>query len=192
VVATAWLPNKHSAQKSRCIDAAKPRQFSAAHPQVPFSHIATAFAPHHFGRAIWRGIHYERLLLAGLALVIAIGLQARPARAQSNTWNDFWTWINHGQDPRLTWVGIGVGGAATAAGYVMTKKHGNPPVRHVSVGTAYGVTTFGCMVVYPMVATVVLNRPLTPREAYIGMAEMRSALPRRLVRQCHIAARRLD
>jgi hypothetical protein len=27
------------------------------------------------------------------------------------------------------------------------------------------------MVVYPMVATVVLNRPLTPREAYIGMAE---------------------
>jgi hypothetical protein len=113
----------------------------------------------------------RRLLLAGLALVIAIGLQARPARAQSNAWNDFWTWINHGQDPRLTWVGIGVGGAATAAGYVMTKKHGNPPVRHVSVGTAYGVTTFGCMVVYPMVATVVLNRPLTPREAYIGMAE---------------------
>ena len=112
----------------------------------------------------------RRLLLAGLALVIAIGLQARVARAQSNTWNDFWTWINHGQDPRLTWVGIGVGGAATAAGYVMTKKHGNPPVRHVSVGTAYGVTTFGCMVVYPMVATVVLNRPLTPREAYIGMA----------------------
>src|SRR5262249_22848761 len=55
VGATAWLPNKHSAQKSRC----KPRQFSAAHPQVPFSHIATAFAPHHFGRAIWRGIHYE-------------------------------------------------------------------------------------------------------------------------------------
>src|SRR5262249_38997032 len=55
VVATAWLPNKHSAQKSRCIEAAKPRQFSAAHPQMPASHIATAFTPHHFGRAIWRG-----------------------------------------------------------------------------------------------------------------------------------------
>src|SRR5262249_5539324 len=122
VVATAWLPNKHSAQKSRCIEAAKPRQFSAAHHQMPDSHIATAFTPHHFGRAIWRGdFTMRRLLFVGLALVVAIGLQAQPARAQSNPWNDFWTWINHGQDPRLTWVGIGVGGAATAAGYVMTK-----------------------------------------------------------------------
>jgi hypothetical protein len=29
----------------------------------------------------------------------------------------------------------------------MTKKHGNPPMRHVSFGTAYGVTAFGCAVV---------------------------------------------
>ena len=53
----------------------------------------------------------------------------------------------------------------------MTKKHGNPAVRHVSWGTAYGITTFGCAVVYPMVATVVLNRPLTPRETYDGIAD---------------------
>jgi hypothetical protein len=37
--------------------------------------------------------------------------------------------------------------------------------------TAWGVTSFGCAVVFPMVATVVLNRPLTPREAYVGMAD---------------------
>jgi len=117
----------------------------------------------------------NRFLLVGLALVLVIGLHAQPARAQNNVqnnnWNAFWAWISHNQDPRLTVVGIGVGAAATGASYAMVKKHGNPPVRHVSYGTAFGVTTFGCMVVYPMVATVVLNRPLTPREAYIGMAE---------------------
>ena len=113
----------------------------------------------------------NRFFLAGLAMVFVIRLQAQPAHAQDNSWNNFWAWITHGQDPRLTVVGIGVGAAATGASYAMVKKHGNPPVRHVSYGTAFGVTTFGCMVVYPMVATVVLNRPLTPREAYIGIAE---------------------
>jgi hypothetical protein len=120
----------------------------------------------------------KRFLFGGLALVLVLGLQLQPARAQDysrNGWNSFWSWLNHGQDPRLTAVGIGVGAGAGVASYVMTKKHGNPPVRHVSYGTAYGVTTFGCMVVYPMVATVVLNRQLTPREAYVGMADC--ALP---------------
>jgi hypothetical protein len=32
------------------------------------------------------------------------------------------------------------------------------------------VTSAAFAVVYPMVGTVVLNRPLTPREAYVGMA----------------------
>jgi hypothetical protein len=116
----------------------------------------------------------KRYLFAGLALIFVIGLQSQPARAQANGWNtsnSFWAWLNHGQDPRLRVVGIGVGAGAGVAFYVMTKKHGNPPVRHVSYGTAYGVTTFGCMVAYPMVATVILNRQLTPREAYVGMAD---------------------
>ncbi len=54
---------------------------------------------------------------------------------------------------------------------MMTEKHGNPGVRHVSFGTAYAVTTAGCIVLYPIIGTLVLNRPLTPREAYVGMAE---------------------
>jgi len=116
----------------------------------------------------------KRLLLAAVAVAFMVGLQPQPAHAQTygyNGWNSFWAWWSHGRDPRLTAVGIGVGAAAAGASYAMVKKHGNPPVRHVSYGTAYGVTTFGCMVVYPMVATVVLNRALTPREAYVGMAD---------------------
>ena len=116
----------------------------------------------------------KRFLLAGVTLIFVIGLAPQPAHAQNygwSSWNSFWAWLNHGQDPRLIPVGFGVGAGTGGASYVMTKKHGNPPVRHVSYGTAYGVTTFGCMVVYPMVATVVLNRQLTPREAYVGMAD---------------------
>ena len=115
-------------------------------------------------------ISMNRFFLAGLALVFVIGLQAQPAHAQDNSWNNFWAWITHGQDPRLTVVGIGVGAAATGASYAMVKKHGNPPVRHVSYGTAFGVTTFGCMVVYPMVATVVLNLNVAFLDRDVGRA----------------------
>lgn len=121
----------------------------------------------------------KRLLFAAVALAFMAGLQPQPAYAQPygsqpygwNAWNSFWAWWSHGRDPRLTTVSMGVGAAAAVTSYVMVKKHGNPPTRHFSYGAAYGVTTFGCMVVYPMVATVVINRPLTPREAYVGMAD---------------------
>ena len=33
------------------------------------------------------------------------------------------------------------------------------------------VTTYACAVVYPFVGTVMLNRPLTPRETYDGIAD---------------------
>jgi hypothetical protein len=60
-------------------------------------------------------------------------------------------------DPRVTGVSWVVGGAATGAYYGT----GNP------TAAAWGVTTFGCAVVSPMVATVVLNRQLSYREAHI-------------------------
>lgn len=113
----------------------------------------------------------KRSIFIALALIMLMGLQPQAARAQDNGWNAFWTWFSHGQDPRLTVVGIGLGAAGTAAGYLITEKHGNPGVRHVSVGTAYGVTAYGCVVVYPFLGTWALNRPLTPREAYVGMAD---------------------
>lgn len=115
----------------------------------------------------------KRLSLAALALVLLIGLQPQSARAQdaNANWNAFWAWLSHGQDPRLTGVGIAVGLGADGASWALTRKHGTPAHRYMSYGAAYGVTTLGCAVVYPMVATVVLNRPLTPREAYDGIAD---------------------
>jgi hypothetical protein len=112
----------------------------------------------------------KRILIAILALAMVIGLQPQ-ARAANTDSNAFWSFLFHNQDPRLTAAGIGVGAGAGVASYLMTKKHGYPPVRHVSYGAAFGVTTFGCAVLYPMVATVLINRPLTYREAYIGVAE---------------------
>jgi len=114
----------------------------------------------------------KRSFFLALALVALIGLQPQAARAQdNNAWNAFWAWFSHGQDPRLTGVGVAVGAGAGAADYLLTKKHGVPAVRHMSYGTAWGVTSYACAVVYPMIGTVVLNRPLTPREAYVGIAD---------------------
>jgi hypothetical protein len=115
-------------------------------------------------------ITMKRSFLAALALVVLIGLQAQPARAQDNGWNALWSWLSHGQDPRLTAVGIGVGAASTAASFAATAHHHG----HIGDGvfiSAWAVTAYGCAIVYPMVGTVVLNRPLTPREAYTGMAD---------------------
>jgi len=113
----------------------------------------------------------RRLILAALALVMVIGLQPQAARAQDNGWNAFWTWFSHGQDPRLTTASIGVGIGTGVASYFLTEKHGHPGVRHVSFGTAYGITSYACAVVYPFVGTIALNRPLTPREMYIGVGD---------------------
>lgn len=115
----------------------------------------------------------RRSFIVAAALVALIGLQPQVARAQDNTWtwDKFWALITHGQDPRLTYVGIGLGAATTAGGILLTQKHGTPPHRPVTDLGAFGITTGACIVAYPFIGTVVLNRPLTPREAYIGMAE---------------------
>lgn len=115
----------------------------------------------------------KRFIFAALALIFAIGLQPQSAKAQGSTnpsWNAFWAWMSHGQDPRLTGVGIGLGAASTAVSFAATAHH------HAHFGngvfiSAWAATAAGCMVVYPIVGTIVLNRPLTPREAYDGMAD---------------------
>ena|ERR1700761_3648374 len=113
----------------------------------------------------------KRTMVAALALIFALGLMPQAARAQDNNWNALWAWITRGQDPRLFWSGVVVGTGTGVAGYYMTKKHGNPPVRHVSVGVAYGVTTWACAVLYPIAGTIAMNRPLTPREMYDGVGD---------------------
>lgn len=116
----------------------------------------------------------KRFIIAALAVVLLVGLQPQ-AHAQTynwnNNWNAFWAWWGHGQDPRLTTVGIGLGIGTGVAGFLLTEKHGNPGHHTMTTAAAYGVTTLGCVVLYPMIGTVVLNRPLTPREAYTGMAD---------------------
>lgn len=114
----------------------------------------------------------KRLILAALALVFVMGLQPQAARAQSNTQPNnanVWTWLWGNQDPRLTGVGIGLGAAATAVSFAATAHH------HARFGngvfiSAWAATAAGCAAVYPIVGTIVVNRPLTPREAYVGIA----------------------
>jgi hypothetical protein len=115
----------------------------------------------------------KRLILAALALTMAIGLQPKAAQAQDNnaTWNSFLTWWGHGQDPRLTAAGIGIGIGTGVGGYLLTQKHGNPGHTRVTTLGAYGITAGACMVATPFIYTVAVNRPLTYREVYMGMAD---------------------
>jgi hypothetical protein len=72
-------------------------------------------------------------------------------------------------DKRLAAVSIGVGAASTAGFFALNDWHWKwDSARHgiTSLG-AWGATTIGCAALSPMVATAVLNRPLTYREAHI-------------------------
>jgi hypothetical protein len=109
----------------------------------------------------------SRHLLRVAALILAIGLQSQAVRADDNPILKF---LFGNQDPRLTATGIAVGGASLGASYALTHKHGVPATRIASPGVAFAVTSFGCAVVYPIIGTIVLQRALTPREAYTGIA----------------------
>jgi hypothetical protein len=115
----------------------------------------------------------KRFSLAALALILVIGLQTQSARADSANanWNTFWSWLTRGQEPGLFWSGVGIGIGTDVGSYYAVKKTGTPPHRPMSAGMAYGVTTYACAVVYPIVGTLVLNRPLTPREMYDGVGD---------------------
>jgi hypothetical protein len=68
-------------------------------------------------------------------------------------------------DPTFDAVSIGVGAAATAGYFALGHwrlKYEN--VNHISAAGAWAITTMGCAAISPMVATVVLKRPLTMRE----------------------------
>jgi hypothetical protein len=116
----------------------------------------------------------KRLLFAAVALAF---MAAQPAHAQApaqaygyNGWNSFWAWWSHGRDPRLTAVSVGIGAATTAASFAATSHHHG----HIGNGvfiSAWAVTSGVCAIAYPIVGTLVLNRQLTPREAYVGIAD---------------------
>ena len=73
-------------------------------------------------------------------------------------------------DPRITRTSWVVGGAATAGYFAFNDWRVGGSWNNssgVSRIGAYGITTFACAAISPMVATVVLNRPLKFREAHI-------------------------
>jgi hypothetical protein len=77
------------------------------------------------------------------------------------------------RDVRLKVVQVGVGAASTA-GYFAIGGWKWDSWRYGSGFTRLGagvVTTMGCAAVTPMVATVVLNRPLTMREGHVVIAD---------------------
>ncbi len=119
----------------------------------------------------------KRFIVAAMALGLAMGLPAKAAQAQgpapAPAWGNggFLNWWGHGQDPRLTFAGIGIGIGTGVGGYFLTQKHGNPGHMRMTTLGAYGVTTGACMVATPFVYTVAVNRPLTYREVYMGMAD---------------------
>jgi hypothetical protein len=115
----------------------------------------------------------RRSFIVAAALVALLGFAPRAAHAQDNTWSlsNLINLLGHNQDPRLFYLGVGVGAATTVGGYYLTKKYGSPAHAPVTDLGAYGITTGACIVAYPFLGTIILNRPLTPREAYIGMAE---------------------
>jgi hypothetical protein len=68
-------------------------------------------------------------------------------------------WRKHHVDSRITAVAIGVGAASTVGYFAINNR--------IPRAGAWGLTTIGCAAVSPIVATVVLNRPLTLREAHV-------------------------
>ena len=109
-----------------------------------------------------------------LALLAAVfGMQSQSASAQDAAPN--WNWIYGRQDPRLWATGVVVGLGATA-GYLAVRHQRGTSTTALQSGRitplgAYAITTIGCAAAFPIFGTMVMNRPLTTREVYTGMAD---------------------
>jgi hypothetical protein len=101
----------------------------------------------------------NRKFIVFAALVAAFAFTSQAAQA-------------HGDKKKIAAVAIGVGAASTAGFFALNNWRWNGwDTRGTAGGLtrlgAYGATTIACAAVSPMVATVVLNRPLTMREAHV-------------------------
>jgi hypothetical protein len=73
-------------------------------------------------------------------------------------------------DKRITAVAIGVGAASSAGFFALNDwrfTHWDSARHGITSLGAWGLTTVGCAAASPIVATAVLRRPLTYREAHI-------------------------
>jgi hypothetical protein len=96
-------------------------------------------------------------LAAAVIAALAFFVQAADAKSRRHV------------DKRVTAVALGTGAASTAAFFAINKWKWNDwnNASGLSRWGAWGVTTVGCAAVSPMIATVVLDRPLTNREAHV-------------------------
>ncbi len=104
----------------------------------------------------------NRKLTIFAAIVAAVTCAAQSAEAGGR----------HHDRAKLAAVAIGVGAASTATFFSLNNWRWNGWNSNGSGAGltrlgAYGLTTMGCAAVSPMVATVVLDRPLTTREAHV-------------------------
>jgi len=122
----------------------------------------------------------KKYFLVLATLVAALGLIGQtPAEAAKKKttvvvtpapapWVAPWGWWWSGQrDPAVANAQTVVGGASLGA-YFAIKDGGNSVFNNS--GAAWGVTTFGCAVVSPIVATAWANRNLTRREVWVMSA----------------------
>jgi hypothetical protein len=74
-------------------------------------------------------------------------------------------------DPRVSTVAFGAGAASTATFFALNRWHWGHWNQHgvggINAWQAWGITTVGCLAISPMVASAVVNRPLTMREAHV-------------------------
>jgi hypothetical protein len=103
-------------------------------------------------------VMFRKTVLAALAAVFALGLHS--AEAGTTSPRDRAT---------LDVVGTGVGLGMTAAMFSMNNWSWkwDKARSGITPAGAIALTTVGCMALSPIVATAVLNRPLTYREAHI-------------------------
>ena len=98
-------------------------------------------------------------IIAAAAVVFACAGQGAQAKER------------HDADRRLAAVSIGVGAASTAGYFAINhwrwKWDNGSGITHAA---GWGITTIGCAALSPMVATVVLDRPLTMREGHVLIA----------------------
>ena len=104
------------------------------------------------------------------AAVMAITLSSQVVRAQdANGWN----WLFGRQDPRLAVTGIAIGVGTDAAYLALRHRvhYGTTNIRPITVLGALTITTIACGAIFPIVGTMVVNRPLTTREVWTGLGD---------------------
>ena len=120
----------------------------------------------------------RRIFIAVTTILVAFALLGGGAEAARKKKTEvvvnpyygwYWPWGGPWtvRDPRLAGSNTVVGAAATGTYFAIRDYRNGSPF---STGAAYTATSIGCMVVSPIIGTIVTNRQLTQREVWISSA----------------------